>query len=64
MSLCAALGICTGQGWTCWDGFGGGHRDALKTGASLLQGQAETTGAAQPGEDKVWRSQSWIPSSA
>lgn len=34
----------------CWDGSGGGNGDALKTGASLLQGQAETIGAAQPGE--------------
>lgn len=37
---------------TCWDGSGGGHRDALKTGASLLQGQDETIEAARPGEEK------------
>jgi len=32
-----------------------GHKNDLRTGAPLLQGQAEIAGAVQPGEEKAAR---------
>ena len=47
------LPLSTGQTWTCWCGSRGGHRNGLRAGAPLLQGQAERVGVVQLGEDKA-----------
>ena len=40
---CRPVGVCPGEG----------HKNDLRDGTPLLQGQAKRAGAVQPGEEKV-----------
>ena len=45
--------LSTGQTWSCWNGFRGGHSNDLRAGIPLLWGKAERVDTVQPGEEKA-----------